>query len=65
MRERGVLRIVSDHEDRLALSVELQKDLHDLLTSVSVESPGGFVREDQRRLVHYGAGYRESALFTT
>ncbi len=47
--KRGILGIVRDHEDGLALPVELKKNLHDLAAGFAVERAGRLVGQ---RLLH-------------
>ncbi len=48
--------VVSDHDDGVAFAVETDEELHDLTGGDAVEVSGRLVGEQDRRLVHEGAG---------
>src|SRR2546422_3692317 len=52
--------LVRDHDDRLAPVVQVAEHLHQLRAGGRVEVPGGLVGEQDRGLVHEGAGDRDA-----
>jgi len=54
------VRFVSDEDDGIAARVELVEESHDLVASLGVKVTGGFVGEDDRGLIHQGAGNRNA-----
>src|SRR6516225_8676279 len=64
----GVARdvdVMRDHEDGVAGLVELAKNVDDDFLVGFVEVAGGFVGEDELRLINERAGDRHALLFTT
>lgn len=56
---------VSDHDDGLALSVELCEEIHDLASCDGVEIPGWFIREDDLRVIEEGTGDGDALLLSS
>jgi hypothetical protein len=48
----GYVRFVRDHNDGLALLVQLIYQRHDLLAGFTVQVAGGFIRQQYRRVAH-------------
>lgn len=56
---------MSDHDDGLALSVELCEEIHDLASRDGVEIPGWFIRENDFRIIEEGAGDGDALLLSS
>ena len=56
--------IVGDEKYGRALGVHLLKQGHDLSFGIRIQFTGGFVGQQQGRLVHQGAGHGDAAFFT-
>ena len=52
----GQLLVVGDHDDGVAPAVQSREDGDDLLAGLGIEVAGRLVGQDQRGLVHQGAG---------
>ncbi len=48
--------IVRHHHHRATAAVQLGEHLHDAVTAGAIQVPGGFIRQDQQRIVDQGAG---------
>src|SRR3989344_3349395 len=61
--ELGVLLLMRDHDDGLALLVQVLKYFHNPPRGLVVEVGGRLVGKKDFRLVRYGARYRDALLF--
>lgn len=60
-----VTRIVGDHADRGAATMQFGEQFHYLIAILAVEIAGRFVREDDQRLASDCARDRDTLLLTT
>ena len=62
----GETLVVGDDDEGLVeLAAEVEEELVKVLLVLTVERTGGFVGEDDVRLIHQGAGYGYALLFAT
>ena len=62
-RPFGGVRIVRDHDDRLAVvAIERLQEVEDLVPGLAVEVAGRFITEQERRVRHDGTGDPDALL---
>ena len=64
LRITGTIRAVGYHDDGHPLLVESVEQLHDFPAGFGVEVAGGFIGQQNRRLVNDGAGDGNALIFS-